>query len=39
VSISTLTDDNVLVTAKAATSISYLKKIADDLHELVIRFK
>jgi len=39
VSISTLTDDNVSVTTNAATSINYLNKIADDLHELVVRFK
>lgn len=37
--ISTLTNDNVSVTTNADSSISDLKKIADDLHELVIRFK
>ena len=39
VSISTLTDENVSITADSSTSIIYLKKVSDDLHELVVRFK
>ncbi|WP_298942003.1 PAS domain-containing methyl-accepting chemotaxis protein [uncultured Psychromonas sp.] len=39
VSISTLTDDNVAITADSNSSIIYLKKVSDDLHELVMRFK
>lgn len=39
VSISDLTDDNVTITSDAASSINDLSKTADDLHELVIRFK
>ena len=39
VSISTLTDENVSITAGSSTSIIYLKKVSDDLHELVVRFK
>lgn len=39
VGISGLTDQNVNLTTEAEASINYLKKIADDLHELVLRFK
>lgn len=39
VGIATLTDKNVNISTETETSIKDLKRIADDLHELVLRFK
>lgn len=39
VGISGLTNENVNLTTETEASINYLKKTADDLHELVLRFK
>lgn len=39
VSISTLADNSATSSDNTATSLSHLKEIADELHELVVRFK
>lgn len=39
VSISTLADESANSADKAASSLEHLKKISEELHELVVRFK